>query len=441
VCCPVLPDEKKSETRVHNKSITGGTSMKSKAFQVAAWEFSEKIKSKAFIISLVIMPIIMILFGVLPGLLVSRPDADATVVGIIDETDSIIGPLARRLDEKYKLPDGQPNYVIKNLSSQGVIEKKKMAANKMVTAGDITGYFYFPSSIFDSGKVEYRSENVSNIKIQERFSRTIEEVIVESRILKQGLDPSLIKKITADVNVKSIKVSEKGDEKETGFLETFFSGYIVIMMLLFLVMTSGQLLIRSVVEEKTNRVIEVLLSSCSARDLMVGKIFGLSGLGIVQMLIWGMIGFAVSLKTGANIFTTMNLMLSLVYFVLGYIFYSAIFVAAGSPVTTEQEAQQITTYVSLLLVFPMVIAMPVMQNANSVWIKVLSFIPLLTPTLMVLRISVQMPALWEILSTIALLIVSSIVMMWAAGKIFRVAVLSYGKRPTFVELVRWVREK
>jgi ABC-2 type transport system permease protein len=413
--------------------------MKSKAFQVAIWEFSEKVKSKAFIISLVIMPV-MVLFGVLPGLLISRPDESATIIGIIDETDSIIGPLAKRLDEKYKLPNSQPNYVVKNLMVQGVTEKKKIDANRMVTAGDITGYFYFPSAIFDSGKVEYRSENVSNIKIQERFSRTIEEVIVESRILKQGLDPSLIKKITADVNVKSIKVSEKGDEKETGFLETFFSGYVVIMMLLFLVMTSGQLLIRSVVEEKTNRVIEVLLSSCSARDLMVGKILGLSGLGIVQMLIWGMIGFAVSLKTGANIFTTMNLMLSLVYFVLGYVFYSAIFVAAGSPVTSEQEAQQITTYVSLLLVFPMVIAMPVMQNANSVWIKVLSFIPLLTPTLMVLRISVQMPALWEILSTIALLFISSIVMMWAAGKIFRIAVLSYGKRPTLTELFRWVRE-
>ena len=415
--------------------------MKSKAFQVAIWEFSEKIKSKAFIISLVIMPVLMIVMGVASGLLASRPDTSATAVGIIDETDSIIGPLAKRLDEKYKLPDGQPNYVIKNLSLQGAIEKKKNAANRMVTAGDISGYFYFPSVIFDSGKVEYRSENVSNIKIQERFSRTIEEVIVESRILKQGLDPSLIKKITADINVKSIKVSEKGDEKETGFLETFFSGYIVIMMLLFLVMTSGQLLIRSVVEEKTNRVIEVLLSSCSAQDLMAGKILGLSGLGIVQMLIWGMIGFAVTLKTGTNIFTAGNLMLSLVYFVLGYIFYSAIFVAAGSPVTTEQEAQQITSYVSVLLVFPIIIAMPIMQNANSVWIKVLSFIPLLTPTLMVLRISVQMPAAWEILSTIALLIISSIVMMWAAGKIFRVAVLSYGKRPTLPELFRWIREK
>jgi len=415
--------------------------MKSKAFQVAIWEFSEKIKSKAFIISLVIMPVLMIVMGVASGLLASRPDTSATAVGIIDETDSIIGPLAKRLDEKYKLPDGQPNYVIKNLSLQGAIEKKKNTANRMVIAGDISGYFYFPSVIFDSGKVEYRSENVSNIKIQERFSRTIEEVIVESRILKQGLDPSLIKKITADINVKSIKVSEKGDEKETGFLETFFSGYIVIMMLLFLVMTSGQLLIRSVVEEKTNRVIEVLLSSCSAQDLMAGKILGLSGLGIVQMLIWGMIGFAVTLKTGTNIFTAGNLILSLVYFVLGYIFYSAIFVAAGSPVTTEQEAQQITSYVSVLLVFPIIIAMPIMQNANSVWIKVLSFIPLLTPTLMVLRISVQMPAAWEILSTIALLIISSIVMMWAAGKIFRVAVLSYGKRPTLPELFRWIREK
>jgi ABC-2 type transport system permease protein len=415
--------------------------MNSKAFQVAVWEFSEKIKSKAFIISLVVMPVMMVLFGVLPGLLVSRPDTSSTTIGIIDETGSIVNPLAKRLDEKYKLPDGQPNYILKNLSLDGDIEKKKREATRMVMTGDISGYFYFPPVIFDSGKVEYRSENVSNIKIQERFTRTIEDVIVESRILKQGLDPSLIKKITADVNVKSIKVSEKGDEKETGFLETFFSGYVVIMMLLFLVMTSGQLLIRSVVEEKTNRVIEVLLSSCSARDLMVGKIVGLSGLGIVQMLIWGTIGFAVSLKTGTNIFSLGNIMLSLMYFVTGYLFYSAIFVAAGSPVTTEQEAQQITTYVSLLLVFPIVIAIPVMQNSNSLWIKILSFIPLLTPTLMVLRISVQMPAVWEIVSTILLLIVSSIFMMWVAGKIFRIALLSYGKRPTLPELVRWVREK
>jgi ABC-2 type transport system permease protein len=415
--------------------------MNSKALKVALWEFGEKIKSKAFIISLIIMPVMMIIFGVLPTLLISRPDTNATVIGIIDDSGNIVGPLAKRIDEKYKLPDGQPNYVLRNLGLEGDIEKKKIEATRMVTNGDITGYFYFPPAIFDSGKVEYRSENVSNLKIQERFTRTIEDVIVESRILKQGLDPSLIKKITADVNVSSIKVSAKGDEKASGFLETFFGGYIVVMMLLFLVLTSGQLLIRSVVEEKTNRVIEVLLSSCSAQDLMAGKILGLSGLGIVQMLIWGSIGLAISLKTGANIFTLGNIMLSLVYFVLGYLFYSAVFVAAGSPVTTEQEAQQITSYVSMLLVFPLVLAMPVMQNSNSLWIKIISFIPFLTPALMPLRISVQMPPLWEIAGTSIVLLFSAVAMMWVAGKIFRIAVLSYGKRPSLPELYRWIREK
>jgi ABC-2 type transport system permease protein len=415
--------------------------MKSKSLKVALWEFREKVTSKAFIISLVIMPVVMVLFGVLPGLLVSRPDSDATVIGIIDETGNIVNPLAKKLDEKFKLPDGRPNYIIRNIGVSGNLNTKKDGANLLVTSGELSGYFYFPPTIFDSGKVEYRSENVSNIKIEERFSRTIEEVIVESRIINNGLDPSLVKKIIANVDVKSIKISQKGEEKESGFLETFFSGYIVIMMLFFLVMTSGQLLIRSVVEEKSNRVIEVLLSSCSAQDLMTGKILGLSGLGILQMFIWGIIGFAISMKTGTNIFALENLLLSLVYFILGYIFYSAIFVAAGSPVTTEQEAQQITTYVSLLLIFPIVIAIPVMQSSNSLWIKILSFIPLLTPTLMALRIPVQMPALWEILSTMMLLLISSIFMMWVAGKIFRVAILSYGKRPTLTELIRWVWEK
>jgi ABC-2 type transport system permease protein len=309
----------------------------------------------------------------------------------------------------------------------------------MVTEKKIEGYFYIPATAYDSGKVEYRAENVGNFRVGERFARTIEEVIVEHRLKGQGLDPELVRKMMKGIDVRSIKVSEKGEEKESGFLETFFSAYIVIMMLMFLVLTSGQLLIRSVVEEKSNRVIEVLLSSCSARDLMVGKILGLSGLGILQMVIWGLIGLGIALKTGASLFALENLALSAVYLLLGYLLYSAIFVAAGSPVTTEQEAQQITSYVSLFLVFPIVLAMPAMQNPDSPLIRILTYVPLLTPAFMVMRIPIQMPPLWEILATIGLLIVSSVVMMWVAGKIFRTAILVYGKRPTLSELIRWVR--
>ena len=407
--------------------------------EVAKWEFLEKVTSKAFIISLVLMPIIMVIFGVLPGLLASKPDEKPIAIGVIDETTKIVETLARKLEEKYKLPDGQPNYILRNLKEDLKFSEMKSRAIAMITKGEIEGFFHIPATVYDSGKVEYRAENVSNIRVAERFSRTIEEVIVEQRLTKEGLDPARLKKLMADVNVKSIKVSGKGEEKESGFLETFFSAYIVIMMLMFLVLTSGQLLIRSVVEEKSNRVIEVLLSSCSAQDLMVGKILGLSGLGILQMLLWGIIGVGVAMKTGANIFAIENLLLSLVYFVLGYLMYAAIFVAAGSPVTTEQEAQQITSYVSLMLVFPIVLAVPAMQNPDSTLIRILSFIPLLTPAFMVLRIPIQMPETWEILSTIALLIVSSVGMMWVAGKIFRTAILVYGKRPSLPELWRWLR--
>jgi ABC-2 type transport system permease protein len=410
-----------------------------KFLDVARWEFLEKVKSKWFLISLVMLPVIMVIFGVLPGLLASKADEKTIAVGVIDETGSILEPLAAKLEEKYRLPDKQPNYIVRNLKEDVKFDELKARANRLVASKEIEGYFYIPSTVYDSGKVEFRAENVSNIRIAERFSRTIEEVIVEKRLISQGLDPAKIKKLMADVKVRSIKVSEKGEEKESGFLETFFSAYILIMVLMFLIMTSAQLLIRSVVEEKSSRVIEVLLSSCSAQDLMVGKILGLSGLGLLQILIWGLIGMGFAMKSGANIFAIDQLLLSAVYMVLGYLLYSAIFVAAGSPVTTEHEAQQITQYVTLILVFPMVLAIPATQNPDSMLIKVLSFIPLLTPAFMIMRIPIQMPALWELLTTIVLLIVSGVFMMWAAGKIFRTAILVYGKRPTIPELIRWIR--
>ncbi|MBI2620066.1 MAG: ABC transporter permease [Ignavibacteriales bacterium] len=412
-----------------------------KFLRVAKWEFLEKIKSKAFLISLILLPVIMVLFSVLPGFLVSRAEEKATIVGVVDETGLIAGPLAKRLDEKYKLPDGGPTYVLRNLAAEGGFDPGQLRSfgNRLVADGEIEGFFTIPVAVFDSGSVIYRAENVTNFRVLERFSRAIEEIVVAKRLEDRGYDPGLIKGLLTDVEVKPIKVNKEGGETETGFLETFFSAYVFIMMLMFVVLTSGQLLIRSVVEEKSNRVIEVLLSSCSANDLMVGKILGLSGLGIFQLLIWGVIGLAISLKFGSTVFTPENFLISLVYFLLGYLLYSAIFVGAGSPVTTEQEAQQITTYVSLTLVFPIVLAVPAMQNPDSTLIKVLSYVPLLTPAFMLLRIPIQMPPAWEIMMTIGILIVSTIVCMWAAGKIFRVAILVYGKRPTVGELIHWIR--
>jgi ABC-2 type transport system permease protein len=210
-------------------------------------------------------------------------------------------------------------------------------------------------------------------------------------------------------------------------------------MLFFLIVTSGQLLVRSVIEEKSNRIVEVLVSSCSPTELMAGKVVGLSALGLTQMAFWGVIGLAVSAQFSLNLIDAGQALLLLIYFILGYLFYAAVFIAAGSPLTTEQEAQQVTSYLVMVLILPIVLALPAMKNPDAAWLKVLTFFPPLTPTMMALRIPIQMPALWEILTTILLMLVSIYGAMVAAGRIFRIAILATGKTPKFKEILRWVR--
>jgi len=415
--------------------------MTAKAFEVAYWEFMEKVKSKAFIVSLILMPVIIVAMGLLPALLAGKEDEEQLAIGVVDETGIVVDPLTKKVETQYLLSNGQANYLIRNLRTRGSSERDRATANAMVASGELEGYFYIPRSAVDSGLVEYRAKNVGNFKIQERFTRTIQNVLQETRYAAAGVDAELIRKLRTNIDVRTIKVSERGDEQESGFGETFVSVYIGLLMIIFMVLTSGQLLVRSVLEEKSNRVIEVLLSSCSSQDLMAGKILGLSGLGILQMTVYGLIGFAFALKTNTNVFVPEYLILTLVYAMLGYLFYAAIFVAAGSPVTTEQEAQQITAYISMFLVAPFALMMLVLQNPNSTIVKVLSFIPFLTPTVMVMRIPIQMPSMWEILATIVTLALSTVVMMWVAGKIFRIAILSYGKRPSMQELWMWVRRQ
>jgi ABC-2 type transport system permease protein len=415
--------------------------MKSKALQVALWEFLEKVKSKAFIISLVLMPIIIGAIAILPAFFASKADDESIRIGIIDGTQKLVQSLGEKLDREFRLKNNQPNYILRSISPGRSLEEDHAEGARLVASDAIEGFFSIPATVFDSGKVEYRTKNVGNFKVQERFSRAIEQVITEMRLSSRGLDAALIRKLTARVEIKPIKISEKGEESESSFGETFAKSYIGLLMLIFMVLTSGQLLVRSMVEEKSNRVIEVLLSSCTPRDMMIGKILGLSGLGILQMLVYALMGIALALKTDMNLLQPEYFAFTLVYAILGYVFYAAIFVAAGSPATTEQEAQQITAYISMLMVAPFGLMLLVMQNPNSLIVKVLSYIPLLTPSIMVLRVSIQMPSTWEILATIVLMIVSTAVMMWVAGKIFRIAILSYGKRPTLAELFRWVREK
>ncbi len=411
-----------------------------KTYAVARWEFIEKVRTKAFIIGLFMTPMILAIFMVLPSLMANDEQETTKTIGVVDETRMLTGAINERLKQKYTLESGKPTYQLIEITDENrEREFLKIIAQTKVMSGELEGYFFIPLNVMDSGKVEYRAENVGNVRDQERFSKTLKDIITEHRLEQAGYNPSTIKKLIADIDIKTIKVSKQGEEKESGFLETFFTGYIFIMLLMFLVISSGQLLIRSVVEEKSNRIVEVLVSSCSARELMSGKIIGLSLLGLATIAFWVVMLIGVNFAANIPFVTVDNLFLLLIYFILGYFMYVAIFIAAGSTVSTEQEAQQMTGYVTILLVLPIAFAVPVMMNPDSTLVTVLSQIPLLTPTMMALRFSVRVPEVWEIILSFTTLSLSIVGLMWMASKIFRIGILVTGKKPNLKEIIHWLK--
>ncbi|MBI1805687.1 MAG: ABC transporter permease [Ignavibacteria bacterium] len=412
-----------------------------KAFAVAKWEYLEKIKSKAFLISLFLTPTIMVAVSVLPTLLATRADTESKVIGVIDQSGELVQPLSKAIEEKYKLPNGQPNYILRTIAagSSGDLAVGKVQADSLVITDVIEGYIVIGKSIATDTLVEYRSQNIGDFKVQERFTSTIRDIVVDKKLRSRGFDPTIVKDLTAQIEMKTIKLSKTGKEEESGFEQVFLSAYGFMMMMFFLVVTSGQLLVRSMLEEKSNRVVEVLMSSCSANDLMAGKIMGLSLLGLTQMAFWVVIGVAISIKFAVTLISLPSALLMLAYFILGYLLYAAIFVAAGSPVSTEQEAQQMNGYLMIILVVPIIFAMSVIQNPNSTLAKVLSFIPLLTPSMMAIRIPIQMPGTLEIVGSLAMVAVSALAAIWIAGKIFRTTILMYGKRPNLRDLLTLIR--
>jgi ABC-2 type transport system permease protein len=410
---------------------------------VAKWEFFEKVKTKAFIISLILTPLIIIFFSLAPTLLSGKESDVTKVIGFVDTSHIYFKPMEEGLD-KYRIEKNQPAYILINLvagENFDELDSLKNVADSDVLSGKVEGYILVNNGGTDSIGVEYRSKSIGNFKDTQRFSETFNTARIERKLKSEGIDPKILGFISKNVNIKSVKIEESGKESKADFLTTFFTAFIFIMLLFMMIIYSGQMLVRSLVEEKSNRLIEIIISSCSPDELLTGKILGLGALGLFQIIIWGLIAVAL---LGASIvpFTAFNnIFPMLVYFLLGYIFYTAIFVGIGSIVTTEQEAQQITTYLSMLLILPIVLIAPVMENPHSILIRVLSYIPLTLPTAMLLRLNLFPVPLIIILLTICIMLVSIYIAIKFAGKIFRIGILSYGKRPTLKELGEWIKEE
>jgi ABC-2 type transport system permease protein len=412
-----------------------------KIFEISKWEFLEKVRTKAFILSLIITPALVILISIGGTLLSSTEEESTKMIGILDSSMSYYYPLLQNL-QRYTIEKGRPAYIVLNLNqTTNRLEQNIKDADNEVIENKLSGYVLIHKFSPDSISVEYRSKSVGNFKDVQRVADAIEEVRIDLSLSKLGVNPDLLKSSLKKINISEITIKEGSKAHKADFITEFLSSIIFIMLLLMMIIYSGQMLVRSLVEEKSNRLIEILISSCSPEELLAGKILGLSALGLFQMLIWACIGIALAGSAMIPSSAFSNAAIMFVYFILGFMFYTALFVGIGSIVTTEQEAQQITSYLSLMLVLPIAISASAISNPDSVLVQVLSYIPFTLPAIMLLKINVIDVPIPEIITTVGIMILSIYITIFAASKIFRIGILSYGKKPGLKELISWIWEK
>ena len=412
-----------------------------KALIVAKWEFYEKVFTKTFLISLILTPAIIITFALLPTMLSNQEDNSIKTIGIIDTSGNYFKPMKNSL-EKYKLNNGQPNYLLINLvGSKKNLSEIKKESDEEILSGKLEGYLLIINGGTDSVTAEYRSKNAGNFKDLNKFEEVFNLARIKTNLEKEGVNNSFMKYIENKVELKPIKIERNGEGRKSDFLVLFFTSFIFIILLMMMILSSGGMLIRSLVEEKSNRLIEILVSSCTPNELLAGKVLGLSSLGLAQVLIWTLIGIALAGTSLVPLYVFNNILPIFGYFAMGFIFYTSIFVGIGSIVTTEQEAQQITSYLSLIIMLPIVVAIPAIQNPDSLMVHIFSYIPFTIPAIMILRLNIGPIPLWEIFSSTVIMIGSIHLSISISGKIFKIGILSYGKRPSLKELINWIKEK
>ncbi|MBX3380431.1 MAG: ABC transporter permease [Phycisphaeraceae bacterium] len=279
-----------------------------------------------------------------------------------------------------------------------------------------------------------------DIEVQQDIRDQTNRAIVDARLADAGQNPEKIRGLTAWPKVEEKSVTKEGDRSTNKVAKMMIPG--AFMFLLWIsTFTAGQYLLTSTIEEKSSRVMEVILSAVSPMQLMLGKILGKGAVGLLILLLYSSAGISAMIFFAyAHLLAWQNLIYLFVFFMIAYMVIACLMASIGSAVNDINEAQSLMGPVMMVLIIPMMLWMPILRNPNSMFAQVCSFVPLINPFVMVLRISGSEPIpTWQIPASILVGLLTVAFMCWAAAKIFRIGVLMYGKPPNFATLVKWVR--
>jgi ABC-2 type transport system permease protein len=434
--------------------------MNKKIFAVIKREYFTRVRTKGFIIGTMLFPVIMIfIFGGM--FLFAKFFAPSTRhYTVIDRTDKIYTEFVAMLPDTLK--NGELKYDFNELKTTNEeFEEVTAELQSEVVSKKIDGYLVIPEDILESRTVKYSGRNVSDFEELRELERTISRIVGNLRLEMKGYDPNEIRDEMHKgyINLVSHQVTEEGEVAKHG-VSNFLLTYLLSYMLLLFIMTYGQTVTRSVIEEKTQRITETIISSIKPVELMMGKLIGICFLGITQLVVVG--GFVALISAyGAPMFENagvqmpelINILRNLhftpvvfsffiLFFFMGYLFYAALFAAIGSMVNTADEGSQFLFPLIMLNMIGFFIMISVAKNPDTTAAFWASLIPFFTPVVMFSRIAVSDPILpsGAILSIFTMGI-SIWLIIKLVGKIYRVGILMYGKKPSLKEAIKWIKYK
>ena len=426
-------------------------------------EYLTRVKKRSFLLITFLAPLFFAALMFLPAILMTQSNKfeERRIIAVCDESTLF----TNRLEES-------------DINTFLYIDMDIDKAKNLVKDGAYDAVLYIPATTLNvPTNAEIYSMKQLPMSLTSHIRSSMKQVVEHEKLMASGIDPAIVKASATSINLQSIKMSEKeGEQKSFGEFE-FILGLFLALIIYFVIFIFGGQVMRGVIEEKTNRIIEVIVSSVKPFELMMGKIIGIALVGLTQFLLWGVLTLAISgiasaflptqdvfsagtvmteqiAEAGVNttddstlteVFEVINsinfkdiLWCFLLYFIGGYFLYSAMFAAVGAAVDNETDTQQFATPISLLLVIPMICSSLIANAPDSSLAFWMSMIPFTSPVGMMLRIPFGVP-IWQIALSVTILFITFIIFTWLASKVYRTGILMYGKKTSWKEIFKWIK--
>lgn len=432
---------------------------------IIAREFNERVGKKSFVITTLLMPVLMLLLMAAPAAIMMLSTPDDTEIAVVDQSGIMMPELAVRAADL--------DFVTLTATDQPL--------DSVIADDRYDAVIFIGQDIVDNpSNAALYNRDAGSMEVEMLASNAIKKVVEDERLKAYSIEnlSKILDEVKVDVHLSTLRIDESGNQESFSSGVSYGMGMVMTFVLYMFLLLYGQMVMTSIIEEKNNRVLELVVSSVKPMQLMMGKIIGVGLVAVVQVVIWGvllclmsafllpailpadlsaqvamasagdmdlsssfdpdMINALATFTSVGYIATMMGYML--MFLVGGFLFYASIFAAIGSAVDNIQDASQLQTFAVLPIILALVFSLAVVNDPNgtmSVW---MSMIPFTSPMVMLARIPFGIPA-WQVWVSAAILFASFVAMAWIAGKIYRIGIFMYGKKPSIADLVRWARYK